>query len=146
MDSQHRNTDFVLYDVNIADPAPATNFQMIAGPLFRDKIVMVKYDFTASAAAGNRFLNLTLLNAVLGNHRIPSNQLVIANNTMSLYWYVGLTQIIVDPGLAWACIPLPQDLWLRSPGHLASLIDGMLAGDQISGIHVRTLRQFSLMG
>ena len=144
MFTNNRNLDGIIWDEQLANPAAGANFTYNAKAGFREKLLMLKFDLTCSAVAGTRIPNLNLLSSSVGNFRLPSNQILIAGAVMSLYFYTGLTTIIVDPGSAWACVPLPSETWIRTPGSLSSLIESIDAGDQISGIHIRTWCQASL--
>lgn len=124
--------------ITVADPGAGVDVSVPVPPHKAWHLLGVASVLTASAAAGNRFPKLTLLDAggvTLG--AIASPTAITANLAPSVSWLPG-TGAAVVVAASYATLTLPGE-WYMQPGESLTLSGHTDAGDAWSAIRVTVL-------
>ncbi len=134
------NFDQNIFDVRTfteANPAAGANFSY--SPENNTILQVISLGFLFTAAAGGAGRQITILGADGGNAFSVSgaDDLHAASAAITYFWSKGFNVDFDLPTGTTAIHPLPDCFFLMPGNTLESLIGGIQAGDQISGIQLR---------
>lgn len=132
---------FIITDT-VGNPAAGANFSFALPVGYRIQILNVFFTLVTSAAAGNRFAQITLKtgSTIWATACASAAQIASVTGNYNFAAGTGAVNAAISAILQEQIVPLANGLQSSSEGStLASSIYGLLAGDQISAIAIRSL-------
>lgn len=121
------------FETTISDPAAGTDFSYTIPLPYLARILMVKFDFTASAAVANR-LPRVVANDLVNDYYISGCPGIIsASEVVQVVFSTGIN-ILDLSNVGYISGPIGDDFVISNPYSLNSSILNIDAGDQISNV------------
>jgi len=117
------------------DPAPGDPFEFVCPQNMILSPISVNLHFTASAAAANRYIGLTITTNIFPVFTFASPFPIVAGQTFSVTASTSPISVATPTPSFTLHIPFPPNVFLYNPDRFAIYAFGMDAADQISFIY-----------